>query len=86
MKAGLGRIVLSPLLWIFILALLILPACSTAAKPAEQKVEFMFWPPAPDVPHIQFLTSISSTADVTQKQDRLSNFLYGEDATSEPAV
>ena len=57
--------------------------CTTAAKPVEQKAEFMFWPPAPDVPHIQFLTSISSTADVTQKQDRLATFLYGEDTTSD---
>jgi hypothetical protein len=33
------------------------------------------------VPHIQFLTSISSTADVTRKQDNLSEFLYGKDPT-----
>ena len=69
--------------WIVMLSFLILPGCTTAAKPEAQKAEYMFWPPAPDVPHIQFLTSISSTADVTQKQDRLATFLYGEDSTSD---
>jgi tripartite motif-containing protein 2/3/tripartite motif-containing protein 71 len=43
----------------------------------------MFWPPAPDAPHIEFLTTISSTHDVTGDQGNLDNILYGKQQTSD---
>jgi hypothetical protein len=73
----------SALLWMMFSSLVFLAACSAPAPVSSSKAEFMFWPPAPDTPHIQYLTSISSTADVTQRSDSLSTFLYGEDSTSD---
>ncbi len=70
--------------WV-LLALLgfLLPACTTSVMTSNENAEYMFWPAAPDMPHIQFLTALSSTADITQKQDSLSNFLYGIDTTND---
>jgi hypothetical protein len=72
-----------PWLWMLVVTAFLLPACTAPAPSGAGKAEYMFWPAAPDSPHIQFLTSISSTADVTQRQDTLSNFLYGEDTTGD---
>jgi DNA-binding beta-propeller fold protein YncE len=64
--------------FVILLGLLLLSGC--AAAPAKtDKTQFMFWPPAPDVPHIQFLTSISSSRDITEKQGTFEDIVYGED-------
>jgi hypothetical protein len=83
MMVGLRNAASSPLRWLVGMALLALSACTAPTPSGSDKPEFMFWPPAPDPPHIQFLTSISSTADVTHVQDALSNFLYGEDNSND---
>jgi sugar lactone lactonase YvrE len=62
------------------LAALALGGCAdTGAKAAKR--EYMFWPPAPEVPHIQFLTSIASSADVTRQQGKFEELIYGQDPT-----
>lgn len=68
---------------VLLILVMFLVACTQPVAPPSPTREFMFWPPAPDEPHIQFLTSISSTADITQRQDHISSFLYGEDSTQD---
>ena len=72
-----------PALSVFLLALsLLLPACAPPAAKAPER-EYMFWPPAPDAPHIQFLMSISSSADVTAAQGKLDSILYGKERAND---
>ena len=44
---------------------------------------YMFWPPTPDDPHIQFLMAISSSADVTGRQGKLDEMIYGKETNSD---
>jgi sugar lactone lactonase YvrE len=61
-----------------LLLAIVLTGCASESTKNE-KNEFMFWPAAPDSPHIQYLTSISSSKDVTQKQGSMEDLLYGKD-------
>jgi len=58
-------------------------ACAQHQAVKLEKTEFMFWPPAPDAPRIQFLTSISSSSDVTRKSTKMEEFLYGTDTVTD---
>lgn len=44
---------------------------------------YMFWPPQPDAPHVQYLTSISTSSDVTGKQKKMEELLYGKESLSD---
>lgn len=55
-------------------------ACTEKVK--EEPRKLMFWPPSPDAPRIQFLVSISNTADVTGRQTKTDELLYGKDSTT----
>jgi sugar lactone lactonase YvrE len=50
-----------------------------ATSQTQDVTEYTFWPPPPDPPRIQFLTTISSTADVTEKQSQFETLVYGVD-------
>jgi sugar lactone lactonase YvrE len=63
---------------LILLAMLFLGGCTNAPVAKVEKSRYMFWPPAPDTPRIQYLTSISSAADVMQKQTQMEDFLYGQ--------
>ena len=71
----------------FSIAALVVCLCgfASACAPATQtaKTQYMFWPASPDAPHIQFLTSISSTRDITGRQAQLDTLLYGKETTSD---
>jgi len=69
-----------PLLVMLLLAAW-LGGCAEAKPVQAEKTEYMFWPPAPDQPRIQFLTSISSSADVTRKSTSMEEFVYGQATT-----
>lgn len=60
--------------------LLALSGCAQPG-PKNEKGNFMFWPAAPDPPRIQFLTSIRSSQDITEKQGSMEDILYGADKT-----
>jgi DNA-binding beta-propeller fold protein YncE len=60
-----------------------LGGCTETQVAKAPKAEFMFWPPAPDEPRIQFLTSISSSADVTRKSTSMEEFLYGKSTVTD---
>jgi len=76
----------SPILFTAALALLAsLIGCAAqpnAAAPVEQLTQYSFWPDAPNEPHIQYLTSFNSSADVELKQKKttgLDQMIYGDD-------
>ena len=58
--------------------LLGIPGCASGPAKTE-KAQYMFWPPAPDLPHVQFLMAISSSKDVTEKQGSFEDVIYGSD-------
>ena len=59
------------------LLMLLLGGCAQTATEVPHAT-YMFWPPAPDAPHMQYLTSFSSSADVTGQQSKLDEMIYGK--------
>lgn len=41
-----------------------------------------FWPPFPEAPHVQFLTSYALTSDVEAKKSKFDEILYGKESAS----
>ncbi|MCK5481675.1 MAG: 6-bladed beta-propeller [Gammaproteobacteria bacterium] len=60
-------------------ALLLLSACAQAPK----QIEAVFYPPPPETPRVQFLTSITMEADLGKQDSRLKAFLVGEEEEQE---
>jgi DNA-binding beta-propeller fold protein YncE len=52
--------------------------CSQDQKSGAVKKTYSFWPPAPDSPHIQFLVSYNSSADVSPSRSKFDELLYGQ--------
>lgn len=67
------------LLLIGVIAVLALAGCASAPGPATQAKEYIFYPPLPNPPRIQYLTSFSSSRDVVAKGSGFSDFILGED-------
>ena len=59
------------------LLLLLGNGCQSTGKAVEQSRQYSFWPPAPDEPHIQFLTAYNSSADISPDQGHFNEMLYG---------
>ncbi|MEI8197328.1 MAG: hypothetical protein WCI73_15635 [Phycisphaerae bacterium] len=55
--------------------------CAVTSKAPTK--EYMFWPPQPEIPHVQFLMSVSSSSDVTGVQKKMDELLYGKDPTGD---
>jgi DNA-binding beta-propeller fold protein YncE len=51
--------------------------CQSTSRVTQEQRKYAFWPPAPDEPHIQFLTSYNSSADVTPPTSKMDEMLYG---------
>ena len=62
---------------VLILTALLLSACAEAPR----KIETVFYPPPPETPHIQFLTSISAEEDLGKKSE-FRTFLVGEEQST----
>jgi sugar lactone lactonase YvrE len=63
----------------------LLPGCaSSPAKKAGPK--YIFYPPAPETPRLQFLTSISDEKDLGRHVSKFSSFVTGETPPSQPIV
>lgn len=72
-----------PLKWLFCLALLLLiGGCASNAKVTERKPT-AFWPPYPDEPRIQYLTSFSQASDVSQNKSGLDDLIYGKEVQND---
>ncbi|MCK5481672.1 MAG: 6-bladed beta-propeller [Gammaproteobacteria bacterium] len=59
-------------------ALLLLSACAQTPK----QIEAVFYPPPPETPRVQFLTSITLEVDLGKQDSRLKEFLVGEEKES----
>jgi DNA-binding beta-propeller fold protein YncE len=55
--------------------------CSKPKPPATNR-SYAFWPPPPDEPRIQFLTSINSSKDISESRSSLQQTLYGKDTST----
>jgi DNA-binding beta-propeller fold protein YncE len=62
-------------------SLILLAGCASNTSnqaPAPDKAS-AFWPPFPDSPHIQYLTSFAVSDDVQAKRGKLEEIMYGKD-------
>ncbi|HBG06624.1 MAG: hypothetical protein A2075_18460 [Geobacteraceae bacterium GWC2_58_44] len=66
-----------PFMLVLLLACLFSGCAGKLAGPASP----VFFPPPPDDPHIQFLTGISSSTDLAEKQSEMSRLLTGGSQT-----
>nr|MBF0221230.1 SMP-30/gluconolactonase/LRE family protein [Desulfobulbaceae bacterium] len=62
-------------------AVIFFGGCVTTENAAVGTGEPVFFPPPPDVPRFQFLTSFSGTGDFTEKKSGLDEFLGGSQTT-----
>ena len=75
---------LNNLLKFFSLLLIqLLIACSSTP---EKTTEFIFYPPLPDTPKIQYLTSFSGPDDLAEDKNAFSDFILGDDAKKNSGV
>ena len=72
---------------------LVLAATIAGCAPKQQPVavarkSYAFWPPAPDAPHVQFLTAINSSKDIADKDTKggFEQMLYGAEQEQVLAV
>jgi hypothetical protein len=66
------------LLIIFFINAFVFISCS-GSKQLSDKIEPVVFPPAPDEPKIQFLTSFSKSTDFTGEQSAITGFIMGEE-------
>jgi streptogramin lyase len=63
-----------------VFVLLIAAGCAPKSAPTPvAKKSYAIWPPAPDAPHVQFLTAINSSKDITEKSAKggFEQMVYG---------
>jgi len=62
--------------------------CSAPATPAAlaKRGNYAFWPAAPDMPHIQFLTAINSSRDIAPAHSGFEQMVYGREADQSLAI
>ena len=71
--------------WLVAGSLAFLPGCATGpAKSTSPR--FIFYPPAPEPPRLQFLVSYSDEKDLGRKVSKFASFVTGEDPPSQPIV
>lgn len=66
-----------------ILVVLSITACSSTE---EKPQETIYYPPLPNAPRLQFLTSFSTERDLTGRDSGLSNFILGEDVKKDSLI
>ncbi len=63
-----------------LLCLAVLSACaSTSPGPPVERDDYVFYPPPPDEPRLQFLAKYSSTLDMSAGNSRLRSFVFGDE-------
>src|SRR5689334_5055554 len=58
------------------------PGGGGQATAAQKDKGRAFWPPFPEAPHVQFLTSYALTSDVEAKKSKFDEILYGKESAS----
>lgn len=64
--------------WLLATALALAAGCA-ANKPAAVDTPKAFWPPFPDEPHVQYLTSFQTSKDVEPPRGELDKLIYGKE-------
>lgn len=72
------------LLWTGTLALVVLTGCATNPAPAGPK--FIFYPPSPEPPRLQFLASFSDESDLGAQVSKLAMFVTGAQPSRQPII
>ncbi|MDH5613018.1 MAG: SMP-30/gluconolactonase/LRE family protein [Gammaproteobacteria bacterium] len=67
----------------YLLLIQLLIACSNTP---EKPVDFVFYPPLPDTPRIQYLTSYSGPDDLIEEKSAFNAFILGADEKRNPGV
>lgn len=69
---------------------LLLAGCASGPNPDASKkgvtTKYVFYPPPPEQPRLQFLVSLSDERDLGREVSRFSTFITGEQPTSQPIV
>lgn len=65
------------------LILTLASGCATGGAPVAETHDkgSAFWPPFPESPHIQFLTSYALTSDIEAKKSKFDEILYGKESS-----
>jgi len=71
---------------IFLIFLIFICGCATTPKNATLPQKPVFFPPAPDEPRLQYLTSFSSSDDLEDSSSAFRKFIVGEEHNSKPIV
>ena len=61
------------------ISLILFSSCSQRVLSNKEIPNVVYYPPSPDTARIQYLTSISSSADVTDRPSALKRFVFGEE-------
>ena len=68
---------IEPVVWLLIAAILLVGGCSSTSDTAE--INFVFYPPPPVEPRVQFLTSAAGSPQVEIQQTGFAEFAFGEE-------
>ncbi|MEI6779341.1 MAG: 6-bladed beta-propeller [Verrucomicrobiota bacterium] len=71
--------------WLLAGWLALVPGCATSSG-KRSGPKFVFYPPAPETPRLQFLVSFSDEKDLGRKVSKFANFVTGEEPPSQPIV
>jgi len=69
-----------------LILLFFVSGCATAPKVTQEKAGPIFYPPAPEAPRLQFLTSFSSSDDLEAAPSTFRKFIVGEEQNTRPIV
>ena len=70
----------------FLILLIALSICGCATVSTNPKKEILFYPPAPEPPRLQYLTSFSSSKDIEGETKGFAKFVLGDEAINKPIV
>lgn len=68
------------------ISLFLIAGCAIVPKSAPQPSKPIFFPPAPDEPRLQYLTSFSSSDDLEESSSAFRKFIVGEEVHTKPIV
>ncbi len=66
-------------LFLFGVIILTCGSCASEVMKSTTADDLVIYPPPPNITRVQYLTSISSSSDITEKQPSFKKFIYGEE-------
>lgn len=69
--------------WLCALVSVALAACAAAPAKTPEPVKAVFYPPLPNAPRIQHLTTIASDRDISEPAGNFARFIVGDDANEQ---